>query len=213
MLHHDRHFTDSVVAERRAAAARRRVPADPGELERVVTAAAQGSGGAWSALVERFSARLRRVVRTYRLPAHDAEDVLQTTWLLLLEHIDNVREPRAVGTWLETTARRESLRALTAQRRERPTDEELLAHESAEPVDEARLVAADRRSALRSALQDLSPRQQQLVAMLLSESEPSYAEISRALRMPIGSIGPTRERSLARLRANGDLVSAVGRHA
>jgi transposase len=36
--------------------------------------------------------------------------------------------------------------------------------------------------------------------MLMDDPAPSYAEISAALRMPIGSIGPTRARALQRLR-------------
>lgn len=208
MLHHDRQFVEGLAAERRSAAARRRPPADARELEQLVTAAARGSDAAWSALVERFGSRLQRVVRAYRLPAADADDVVQSTWLLLLEHVKELREPRAIGAWLETTARRESIRALSARRRERPLDE-VPAVETVEPVDEARLAAAERWSALRAALEQLPPRQQRVVSMLVSASEPSYAEISRALSMPIGSIGPTRERGLARLRTNGELLAAI----
>jgi DNA-directed RNA polymerase specialized sigma24 family protein len=36
--------------------------------------------------------------------------------------------------------------------------------------------------------------------MLMAEPAPSYAEISAALAMPVGSIGPTRARALNRLR-------------
>jgi RNA polymerase sigma factor (sigma-70 family) len=213
MLHHDRSFTESVSAERRAAAARRRPPADAGELERVVSAAAAGNLGAWTTLVERFGARLRAVARTHRLAAHDAEDVVQTTWLRLLEHIQDVREPGAVGAWLETTARRESLRKLSAGQRERPTEDELVELEPSAPVDEDRLVAAERRRALAVAMQELPRRGQQLLAMLAADSEPSYAEISRALGMPIGSIGPTRARCLTRLRRNEQLAGVVGEQA
>jgi DNA-directed RNA polymerase specialized sigma24 family protein len=36
--------------------------------------------------------------------------------------------------------------------------------------------------------------------LLVEDDRPNYREISRKLGMPIGSIGPTRARILARLR-------------
>ena len=45
--------------------------------------------------------------------------------------------------------------------------------------------------------------------LLLHEPQLSYDEISAALGVPKGSIGPTRGRCLARLRANHHLVSVV----
>jgi DNA-directed RNA polymerase specialized sigma24 family protein len=69
---------------------------------------------------------------------------------------------------------------------------------------------ADRSTALRDALQALPERQRTLMQMLLTDREPSYAEISAALDMPVGSIGPTRARCIARLRSDQRLVSCVG---
>jgi hypothetical protein len=39
-----------------------------------------------------------------------------------------------------------------------------------------------------------------LLRLLLAEPAPSYTEVSAALNMPVGSIGPTRGRCLAKLR-------------
>src|SRR4051794_19089771 len=104
--HHYRSYIGTLEADRRTIRARTRPPVDARELERIVLAAATGDGSAWSALIERFAARVRVVARAHRLGAHDVEDVVQTTWLRLLEHIDRVHEPGALGSWLQTTARR-----------------------------------------------------------------------------------------------------------
>ncbi len=40
----------------------------------------------------------------------------------------------------------------------------------------------------------------------MAEPTPSYEEISAALDMPIGSIGPTRGRCLERLRREAELA-------
>ena len=49
------------------------------------------------------------------------------------------------------------------------------------------------------AFESLPQRSQDLLRLLMDESK-SYEEISRLLDMPIGSIGPTRQRCLRRLR-------------
>ena len=41
---------------------------------------------------------------------------------------------------------------------------------------------------------------QALLRLLTADPRPPYEEIAAALDMPIGSIGPTRQRALARLR-------------
>ena len=207
MLHHDRQFLAGVAAERRAAAARRRPPADAGELERTVLAARAGDAAAWSAIVNRFSGRIRAVARRHRLGASAVEDVLQTTWLQLLKHIGQLREPAALGAWLETIARRESLRLLQSAERESPTELELEDH--AEGPEDDPSVAIQQRTALANALERLPHHQQTLMTMLASKPDVSYNTISRALGIPIGSIGPTRGRALARLRGDEELMAVL----
>jgi RNA polymerase sigma factor (sigma-70 family) len=197
----------SLDEQRARAAAQQRLPPDARKLKRTVRAAASCDDCAWKALVERFGARVGRVARTHGLGAHDVEDVAQATWLHLFEHIDDVREPAAIGGWLETTARRESLRVLRRGSREDPTDGEIVGPVPVEPVNELRLVATERRDALRAGVEQLPRRQRELMTMMLVEPPAEYAEISRSLGIPQGSIGPTRQRGLARLRENTTLVA------
>ena len=182
---------------------------DGDALERVVPAAAAHDDDAWGVLVRRFTARVSAVARAYRLNADDTEDVMQMTWLRLLEHIDSVRTPAAVGAWLETTARRESLRIVTRPR-EQPVDEAATPGPAVHPDPCDELLRAELRGELDRAVERLPARQQQLIRMMASEAEPTYTELSDALRMPVGSIGPTRARSLRRLRGDPRLASAAG---
>jgi RNA polymerase sigma factor (sigma-70 family) len=211
--HHHRTYIEAVEAERRA----KRIRGRADELDALLRAVNAGDGTAWRRLIERFTSRVRAVTRAYRLNAHDADDVMQTTWLRLLERIDGIREPAAVGAWIETTARRESLRVLRVARREWPTDSDQLLDAPVDAVAERRLVAAQDRAAydqaltrLPEALTRLPQSQQRLLSMLLSDPAPSYAEISRRLDMPIGSIGPIRARCIARLRRDPELARAIG---
>ena len=44
---------------------------------------------------------------------------------------------------------------------------------------------------------------------MLSTPAPTYEQLSARLEMPVGSIGPTRDRALARLRDDPELERAV----
>ena len=158
---------------------------------------------AFDRLVGRHDPRLRRVARAYGLSAWDVDDVVQATWLSYLEHGHALREPAALGAWLETTARRLSLRALQRRVREQLTEtgDATVADCTAEP--EPVLLAAERRTVLLGALAELPDRQRRLMRLLVLRPELSYEEVGRRLAMPVGSIGPTRARCLDRLR--GDL--------
>jgi RNA polymerase sigma factor (sigma-70 family) len=208
MLYHNKPYLDAVRRERRSAAERHRAVVEH-DVDRLVAAAARGDDGAWASLVERFTTRVRAVARRHRLSPDDVEDVVQTAWLRLVEHIDELRNPAAVGAWLDVTARHESLRLLRERERERPEPAAALAQPVAPPVDEARLAASERRASLRVALDRLTPRQRLLIGLLVCEPEMTYAEISQAHEIPVGSIGPTWRRGLERLRCDDRLLHSL----
>jgi RNA polymerase sigma factor (sigma-70 family) len=208
--HHNPNYQSERTSERlRDAAAARRVR-DARDVERAVRAAANGDASAWASLVERFGARVRGVARSHGLNAHDVDDVQQATWLRLLVNIDRVREPAAIGGWLETTARRESLRVLRRTRRS-PVLESDSQHEDADdrPTIEEHVIEVERGAALRAGVARLPDTQRALLELMLAEPSPTYDEISATLGMPIGSIGPTRQRTLARLRKDEVLISTI----
>jgi len=199
MLHHLHHSNDYVtsVHEERM---RRGTQIDPADLSVAMRAAESGDAHAWAMLIARFRGHVARVARSYGLNAHQVDDVTQETWLRLYRHIGSVRDPHALGAWLGTTASRESLRTLAGDRREEPTDEDLCV--GAATVDDVTetLTRAERSHALKRALATLPPRHRALMESLLAEPEPSYAELSEMLGIPIGSIGPIRGRCVTRLR-------------
>ena len=169
------------------------------ELALLVRAAAQGDEKAWEQLVERFTGLLWAVARAHRLPTSDAADVVQATWLRLLEHLDRIREPEHLGAWLATTARRECLRVLRGRETPVATQEEVVADDGADSPERTTL-RHERDALVQRALTSVSPRCSQLLRVLMASPPPSYAEVSAALAMPVGSIGPTRARCLDCLR-------------
>ena len=166
----------------------------------IVSEAARGDQLAWNRLVERYSSLLWGVARAHRLSSSDAADVVQTTWLRLIEHLAQIRNPDGIGAWLATTARRECLRVLRGTARCKPFEEiEVLAGADVGAVDEP-LLTAERDATLWRAFNRLPTRDQALLRLLTTEPAPTYEEIGAALGMPVGSIGPTRGRALERLR-------------
>jgi RNA polymerase sigma factor (sigma-70 family) len=176
---------------------------DAEELNRLVEAAAGGDADAWEMLVESFSGLMWSVAGSYGLSRPDSADVVQVTWLRLVEHIGRLKDPSRVGAWLVTTARRECLRLLRAAKREVPTDD-YTSLETVEPGGSSMesLVLRNERAALVwQAFRQLGARCQELLrALLLAYPVLSYEELASALGMPIGSIGPTRARCLEQLR-------------
>jgi RNA polymerase sigma factor (sigma-70 family) len=170
-------------------------------LDELVHAARDGDEHAWSDIVERYTGLLWSVVRAHGLGPAAAADVVQTTWLRLCESLSGIREPKALGEWLVVTARRECLREINRNRRVELRDDPDVFEADAEHADPAeRSLLRDSDHTLRAALQSISERCQALLRLLASPAEPSYEEISVALSIPIGSIGPTRARCLEHLR-------------
>ena len=74
----------------------------------LVQAALSGDHDAWERLVRRYDTALHRVARSFRVDQATADDAVQTTWLRLVEHLDSLRDPDRLGSWLITTVRRRS---------------------------------------------------------------------------------------------------------
>ncbi|MDQ3997992.1 MAG: sigma-70 family RNA polymerase sigma factor, partial [Gemmatimonadota bacterium] len=175
------------------------------ELAAIVRASAAGDQAAFERLVARFDRLLRGITRFYRLSSWDADDVIQATWLQFLQHGRTLREPAAVSGWLATTARRQSFRVLQRHVREHLTDDPARSESAGDVTPDDELLAAERRELVHDALSDLPPRHQNLMRVLVTQPELSYEDVGRLLAMPVGSIGPTRARSLDRLRQSTKL--------
>jgi RNA polymerase sigma factor (sigma-70 family) len=173
------------------------------EVTAMVEAAKSGDREAWDALFNSYVSLLWSIALRHGLRESDAADVVQSTWLRLLEHIDDIRDSARIGAWLATTAQRESLRCVAQRRRIVLSDDDevfdgpdrLLA-----PVDEA-LLAREQAGVALAALAALPPSWRELLERLTQDPPLSYEDIGADLGVPVGSIGPTRGRCVRRMRA------------
>jgi RNA polymerase sigma factor (sigma-70 family) len=172
------------------------------DIAKLVKHAIAGDTWAWERLIDKYGRLIWSITREFKLAESDAADVFQTTWMRLIEHIDRLDRPDRVGSWLAATARNECLRCLASHKRlvlapEDMAFDSLATHEP--EVDEA-LLADERAQIVREAMGHLPWRWRRLLELLMADPPASYAQISDELGLPVGSIGPTRGRCLARLR-------------
>jgi RNA polymerase sigma factor (sigma-70 family) len=167
----------------------------------LLSRAADGDGAAWEELVDRHARLVWSVLRSYRLDDATASDVFQTVWLRLVEQVDRIREPERLAAWLATTARREALRVLRRGSREAPTETLPDLPETLAALPGDALTAGEEQRALLAAFAQLPESCQTLLRLLMADPPLDYRTIAEIIDRPVGSIGPTRQRCLDRLRA------------
>jgi RNA polymerase sigma factor (sigma-70 family) len=178
----------------------------------LVGRAAGGDQAAWDELIERYAPLVWSICARYRLSRPDIDDVGQTVWLLLVEHIETLRDPAALPGWLATTTRNECLKIQRAARRNDldglPPEDQLPAADS-DAMIEQEVIRAERNAAFRAAWRELSDECHRLLTLLMADPPLGYKQISERLVLPIGSSGPIRGRCLDRLRRSPHLAGLL----
>jgi len=172
------------------------------EVGTLVHASAKGDEAAWNALVRRYAPLVLAVIRNYQMAAADVQDVSQTVWLRLVEHLADLRAPEALPGWLVTTTQRECGRYQRRAQKTLPVDphSDGIMKQATTVDPDLDILRAELRQALRDGLSELSVRDQRLLRLRVADPPKSYQEISKLIGIPVGSIGPSLRRSLDRLR-------------
>jgi RNA polymerase sigma factor (sigma-70 family) len=168
-----------------------------------------GDRAALDELVGLLTPLLWHTVRGQGVDPVAAEDVVQTIWMRLLHSSGSIRDPQTVVKWLLTAARREAWRVTKRSRSELMRTASLFGQEGEElntiPAEREDLpdevvFRDDRQRQLWQHVQKLPERCRELMRVIAFADRPDYAVIADSLGMPLGSIGPTRGRCLAKLR-------------
>jgi len=169
--------------------------------------ATRGEEWAWAEIVGRYTPLVAGVCRRCRVFGVDAEDVAGTVWLQLVSARAGIRQPEALPGWLVTTTRRLCVTLLRDKQRQVPSSIDVV--DETEPGVDVLVLVNERRDAVRSAFRRLPDRDRELLAMLFSDPPTPYADISATLGMPIGAIGPTRQRCLAKVRRTAPIAALL----
>jgi RNA polymerase sigma factor (sigma-70 family) len=162
-----------------------------------------GESNAMGELVALLTPILWHTVRAQRMDKESTEDVLQSTWLALVRSTASISDSRAVLQWLIVAARREAWRVMRTESRQQPyeiAEDAIRTPDSDLPENVA--LRGENEQLLWSHLATQSERCRALLRVIAFADRPDYAELARSLGMPVGSIGPTRGRCLAKLRAS-----------
>jgi RNA polymerase sigma factor (sigma-70 family) len=163
----------------------------------------EGDPAMMSRLVDEATPLLWHIARGQGLDEQSAEDVVQTAWMRLIEHAESISDTQAVLKWLITTTRREAWRVAGLGRRVDVVDDVETGApgpEAADPGPEDAILESERQTIVWRHFRELPERCRALLRAVAFTDRPDYASVSAALGMPIGSIGPTRGRCLAKLR-------------
>jgi RNA polymerase sigma factor (sigma-70 family) len=167
----------------------------------LVLAAQGGDARAVERLLEMFGPAVRAIAQGVTRDPHDAQDVVQETWLRVLLLIGQVRDPACFPGWVKTTARREALHVVQKRRRTEvgsigPSEEDVACPD---PRPDEVVARDDRDARVREAMARL-PRDRAALLMETVVRQRPYIEVSRTLGRPTGSLGPLRSRYLDQLR-------------
>ena len=172
----------------------------------LIQLALAGNDRAWQSLIERLSRLVWKATFAFDLNAEERSDARAATFARLYENLSRVTEPEHLPGWIATVARNEVLAVLRSRHRfnSAMAANPIPVPESLEgSVDEE----MDLRAAVRQALKQLPESAQTLIRCLTCDPPMSYADISERLNIPIGAIGPTRQRTIARLRRSPELLA------
>ena len=167
----------------------------------LVSRCLHGEALAWETLIMRYRRLVFSIPNKFSFSPSDCNDVFQTVCVKLIEHLQDLKDEAKVSSWLITTTTRHCIHVRSMKHRD-VSDEEGMEEtpDSAETSEDAR-IRSDREQNVREAVSQMADRCRRLLELLyLDTSDPSYADISEKLKMPVSSIGPTRARCLDKLR-------------
>ena len=170
-----------------------------------------GQEDAWEALVTKYERLIYSTCHRYNLPQAESDDVFGRVCLILLQHLESLKDRSRLTSWLITTTSRECWRlkkdfkdyAIAGSgsafgEKEAPGIEEAV---DSELLPEEALLRLERQQLIREGLKQLSARCQKLIwELFYNPAEPSYVQIAAELGIPVTSLGPTRARCLDKLR-------------
>ena len=154
----------------------------------------QGCRASFAELVERYGIRLLRFLRHQTNNLHDAEDLVQDTFVRAYTNIDRYRSEYKFSTWLFTIARRLACSRLRRKSRKKPD----LKVRTTEPGPREKITKEETRQSLWATAQTLPSNQYQALWLKYTEDMP-IREIAKVMGKSQVSVKVTLCRARVRL--------------
>jgi RNA polymerase sigma factor (sigma-70 family) len=192
-----------------------RTNATPEEVAALVQQHFDGDVKALGELTVIFHSLVKAAARRVLHCASDVDDAVQDTWLNFVRFGDRIADPTRVGAWLWTVALNSARRIQRRDSRCIVVDNvvdlaDAMADEMPDP-DQA-MQRCERAAAVHRAAEDMRETDRRVLSLMMDERGYDYRQISSISGRPVGSLGPTRERIIRKLRTNSevaDLMAAV----
>ena len=153
-----------------------------------------GDPDAWRDLVEQYSAYVYAIViRAYRIPRDDAEDVFQDVFARVFERLEMLRDDEALRSWIGQVSRN---LCIDYQRRARPSGE---LPESLESEGEREIETLTEALDVQQAMAELPEGCADILDRFFRRDQP-YRAIAAETGLAEGTIASRISRCLARLR-------------
>jgi RNA polymerase sigma factor (sigma-70 family) len=171
--------------------------------QKLIKLCQKGQSPAWDLLVERYQRLVYHFPSDAGLSQEDCEEVLQETFLAAYQALDKLSEVSHMGRWLAVVSQRTTWRLIQNKKRRK---ENLLNEEIdvADPQEtEKDLEIKIQQDLIRKGLAKLNEKCQKLIHLLFFRYESKdYDQIAAEAGIPKGSIGPIRQRCLAKFKSH-----------
>jgi RNA polymerase sigma factor (sigma-70 family) len=168
----------------------------------LIQACRQGDEEAWKQVVSGYKRLVFSIALNYGVGQDEAAEIVQLTFMMLMQGMDSLHKDSHLGGWLATVARRNTWHVLRRYHREnleyQPLNEDSILPDEASESEKERWELInwlhDGLSQIDDACRAL------LLALYFDREQSSYSEVAARLGLAVGSIGPMRARCLRRLR-------------
>jgi RNA polymerase sigma-70 factor (ECF subfamily) len=162
------------------------------------------------ALFDEMRDRLLRYLLCLSVPVHDGEEIVQESFLLLFQHLQDGKPQENLRGWLFCVARNLAFKWHRSNRtnlqRAVPYEEDLAGLQGENAANPEELAYNRQRQRYLLAVVKALPERDQ-VCLFLRADGLRYREISQAMGMSLGSVAASLARSLAKLtRADGGAI-------
>ena len=187
----------------------------PEEVAALVSRHFDGDDKALAELIQIFHSLVRAAARRVLRCSTDVDDAIQDTWLNFVRFGDRIADPTRVGAWLWIVALNSARRIQRRDGRCIVSDNvadlvDAMADEVPDP--DLALQRCERVAAVHCAAADMREADQRVLNLMMDERGYDYRQISSISGRPMGSLGPTRDRIIRKLRTNpnvAELMTAV----
>ncbi|HZX53406.1 MAG TPA: sigma-70 family RNA polymerase sigma factor [Ilumatobacteraceae bacterium] len=192
-----------------------RTNATPEEIADLVQRHFDGDAKALAELIVIFQGLVKAAARRVLRCSTDVDDAVQDTWLNFVRFGDRIADPERVGAWLWTVALNSARRIQRRDSRCIVADNVVdLADAMADEVPDLdhALQRCERSMVVQRAAAEMRETDQDVLRLMMDERAYDYRQISKISGRPIGSLGPTRDRIIRRLRTNpqvAEMMAAV----